>query len=94
MTKEQLLQMAREAGFDISISQGLKNPTPEVFAANVLVTSEIERICQAAFKLGRNAVVDEVRRAIQESSSPFTAAEVHIKRLAISSIESLKDNTP
>lgn len=86
ISKEQAVQLAREAGFDISISQGLKNPTPEVFAANVLVTSEIERICQAAFKLGRNSGLDAAKNVALEypKYGEATAEE----------IESLKDNTP
>lgn len=97
MTKDEAIELAREAGFDISISQGLKNPTPEVFAANVLVTSEIERICQAAFKLGRNAGLEEAAKICTE------LAELNRKAMTDSmwqqeecaaAIESLKDNTP
>ena len=83
MTKDEAIELARATGI-------VNNPKILI----ITNPDELHRFAQAAFKLGRNAVVDEAKRAIQESSSPFTAAEVHIKRLAIASIESLKDNTP
>lgn len=98
ISKEVAVQLAREAGFEIVTPQGLKIPKPEVFAANVLVTSEIERICQAAFKLGRNAGLDEAKQVAKETCSHdatlfgdgFNTAALVIER----AIKSLKDNTP
>ena len=83
ISKEQAVQLAR--------ATGIVNDPKILIITN---PDELHRFAQAVYKQGRNAVVDEAKRAIQESSSPFTAAEVHIKRLAIASIESLKDNTP
>ena len=65
ISKEQAVQLAREAGV-VDGPKILMMATPD----------ELHRLAQAAFKLGRNSAVDEAKRAIQESSSPFTAAEV------------------
>ena len=83
MTKDEAIELARAAGV-VDGPKILMTATPD----------ELHRFAQAAYKQGRNAVVDEAKRAIQESSSPFTAVAVHVKQLAIASIESLKDNTP
>lgn len=70
ISKEQAVQLAREAGFAYSWSES--------------AGEALERFAQAAFKLGRNAGLEEAK----------DIAEHACVWLVASAIESLKDNTP
>lgn len=79
ITKKQAVQLAREVG-------GFQMPSGSI----AMTPEQLERL----IKLARNQALDEAKRATENSSNPLTAPEVRIKRMAISSIEYLKDNTP
>lgn len=76
ITKEQALQLAREAGFKQRYS------IPNEWW---MLTDDIERFAKSIYKLGRNAGLEEARKATVPHSCVMSAARA---------IESLKDNTP
>lgn len=78
ISKEQAVQLAREAGFAEMTSDRLH--------------AVIHRFAEAAYKLGRNAGLDE---AVAEASHWQTLSSSHKCGFYIAAaIESLKDNTP
>ena len=82
ISKEQAVQLARESGAVVEI--GLA----PVFYAH----DQIHDFAKAAFKLGRNAGLDE---AVAEASHWQTLSSSHKCGFYIAAaIESLKDNTP
>lgn len=87
ITKEQAVQLAREAGFGGMIT------------GVVGTTEELHRLVQAAFKLGRNAGLEEAKQKCKQLEVAIDGAGNTYYRPAdarqcVAAIESLKDNTP
>lgn len=74
ISKEMAVQLAREAGFAYSWSEA--------------AGEALERLIQAAFKLGRNAGLEEAKQLFPQPHQEYFGRE------AQDAIESLKDNTP
>lgn len=79
ISKEQAVQLAREAGFAYSWSEA--------------AGEALERFAQAAFKLGRNQALEEARQELQSVTCTNAMVLRGVKHAA-EIIESLKDNTP
>ena len=80
-TSEEAVALAKAAGFEVRRVLGLRESVPEVVFAHGLIDEEVTALCNAAYKLGRNAGLEE-------------AKDIAEHQLVASAIESLKENTP
>lgn len=96
-TRTEAAALAKAAGFEVRRVLGLRESVPEVVFAHGLIDKEVTALCNAAFKLGRNAGLEEAAKICTE------LAELNRKAMTDSmwqqeecaaAIESLKDNTP
>ena len=88
MTKDEAIKLAREAGV-VDGPKILMMTTPD----------ELHRLAQAAFKLGRNAGLEEAKQKCKQLEVAIDGAGNTYYRPAdarqcVAAIESLKDNTP